>query len=526
LGLGASGISADSGVWWSSVKLTLNWMDYTICYLLPKCSANARSRARQFHEKKHCTEHPLWLCLGESVPPEDLPGLVLAIDTNEMLALMHIDDEQEAARRLNQIAASQHGVSAKLTFRPAGGLGSLVEKHFGGRENELEMLWACLDEADKKGAGALIVGGRRTGKTSLRDRILFEITNKPEQRERICLVFNFEGKTPYGVGIALECWFFRLMKEAFADTDYPFEYEWSKAAKDSIHKRSEARSLVGKHLQNIKKTTDAVPLFLFDETENLVRWDTASAKERWSLFGLFRSLIQEGKLCLFATSYPHGLDSPYGLNVANKSSVNPVYNTFQSVELAAWSPDTTWDYLSSRLAGLGVVCPPHYRSELLAISRGIPWIVHAIGLHICEALPRGEKVVYPQTWHAVKTNVLDDIHENLKVSVTKLANDLDLENGSLDTDHQLGKGHLWRAFTILADQPSVTLTPEGSGWPDAIVFTRQQLEELLPKLHSSVIREALRRLSSSPVIEGLVKKEDQFVFANNLLPSWIRHTYG
>ena len=57
-------------------------------------------------------------------------------------------------------------------------------------------------------------------------------------------------------------------------------------------------------------------------------------------------------------------------------------------------------------------------------------------------------------------------------------------------------------------------------------FSTQELEALLSDVNLSVLQEVLRRLSSSPVLEGIVSKKNQFVFANNLFPTWLKYTQG
>ncbi len=276
----------------------------------------------------------------------------------------------------------------------------------------------------------------------------------------------------------MEFWFFKRIQEAFREKGYTFDDNWPKSLKNNLDKRDEAKTLLKTYLDTLKTRTGYVPLFIFDETENLVRWDTAlDGDECWSLFALMRDLTQEGRLCLFATSYPHGLDSPHSLNVANNSSGNPVYNSFPFIAtLEPWSPKTTWDYLSSRLAGLGVVLPLRYRDELLEISYGIPWIIHAFGLQTCKALPDGNKIVYSQSWEVVKTHVLNEIYENLKVSITNLANTLDLEMALLDTRSQLGNGQLWRAFKTLASQPAVSFRDNANHWPQPLPAMESERE--------------------------------------------------
>jgi hypothetical protein len=532
--LGQGSVSYDPDKVWrletSGTPLTLNWNDYPRCWLVPKRSAVDLARLANKPEG-------LWLCLGEASPPNNLPGFALGLFPKDFLALCHAERPEDALLWLNKLVAVQHGVDASQTFRVNGGLAHLVGKHFTGRTQELQVLKNCLKAVDTKLSeggnqnweAALLIGGRRMGKTSLRQRVQYDLDRESLPR-RVWVDLNFEGVPGQLHGVELERWFMLALSEAYKKTSFAFVITWSDQYKDSYARRDEIRQRLREHLLRIKTKTDRTPLWTFDETELLARADSQHEKTRWALFRLFRQLLAEGLICLFATSYPHGADEPAALNVANHESGSPIHNTFtQELRLEAWTPRESWEYLHSRLAGLGVLLPRHYREEMLAISRGVPWLVHAFGRALCEALPRGSasKIVDAAVWARARKRVLRDLNEALKVPVDAAAKRRDEALGiSPETQPEAAlQGNLWRVLCDSARVPALPRRFSDDAWPDNDKrVSVGQLQERLPEVNREALRTALCELSASPTLEGKASEAGVYRFAHDLLPTWLYYS--
>jgi len=539
--LGVGSVRYLEPAWQQQTAVTLNWEDFACLYLLPKTLPSERTQLLGYPKG-------LWLALGETRPLAELndthqtdepKNVCLAITSQQALALLHTQSSKQALVLLNRFAAPQHRINAESAFRTEIGLGSLVEKHFHGRDDERLKLWNCLNEADRElGAGsALLIGGRRMGKTSLRQRMQFEL--KRDQPRRICLEFNFEGKDHLSglTGAELERWFFEEMAERFNKCGQSFHVAWPKGVKDNIETRTGHRDRLSEYLRNLKVQTKHTVLFTFDETEHLIKADANDKKEPYSLFRFFRTLIENRLLCLIATSYPYGQEVPWALNIVRNDNNVPMYSMFSSrIELRAWSPDTAWDFLASRLAGFGVVLPRYYRHEVLDISRGAPWLVHQLGKSICDELAKqyegdvnSNRVVTAGIWQKAKQEALKRLQEAMQISIEKTAERQDTAFQLPFATHPetaLSGGHLWRALTTIAkNKPYPELLP-GNDWPEPAAFKVQELQRLLPKVKEPALRAALALLSSSAALEGVSTSREDYVFAGNLLLVWLHHHSG
>jgi len=527
--------------WQQRIAITLNWEDFHYLYLLPKTPPSERTNLSGYPKG-------LWLALGETTPLAELndmrqtnesKNVCLAISRQQALALLHTQSPEQALVLLNRFAAPQRRINAESAFRTEIGLGSLVEKHFYGRDDELLSLWHCLNEADHElgNGSALLVGGRRMGKTSLRQRIQFEL--KRDQPRRICLEFNFEGEAHFSelTSIELERWFFEELSERFNDCGQTFYVAWSKGLKDNSQARTIHRNRLQDYLRKLKKQTGHTVLFTFDETEYLIKADANDKKEPYSLVRFLRSLIQDKLLCLIATSYPYGREVAWALNIDRNDSNSPTHNTFSSlIELRTWSPDTAWNFLASRLAGFGIVLPRYYRHEALNISRGVPWLVHQLGKSICDELAKqyegdanSNRVVTAEVWQAAKQEALYKLQEVMQESIEKMALRQDTVFQLPFATHPetaLSGGNLWRALITIAKSKPYPELLARNRWPKPEVFRVQELQWLLPKVKESALRAALAMLSSSPALEGVSTSREEYVFSGNLLLVWLRHHSG
>lgn len=549
---GESSVSYLKPAWQQKNAITLNWEDVNNLYLLPKTLSFERTALIKYPKG-------LWLALGETYALSELndsnqkneaKNICLTLNINQALSLLHTQADTEANKKtntqvsilLNRFAAPQRKINDELAFRTAMGLSSLVDKHFYGRDKALVTLRNCLAEADHKnssGSAALLVAGRRMGKTSLRERILFEL--KRDKSPRICLEFNFEGEAILNDinGIELEWWFFNEIKKRFETCGHPFHFIWPKREKDSNDARKKNRDLLRDHLTKLKQQSEGeTVLFTFDETEHLVKADAKGVKETsFMLFGFFRSLIQDSLLCLFATSYPYGAEASWALNIAKNNSNSPTHNTFSKyIELKAWSPKTAWNFLVSRLAGFGIVFPRYYRYEMLDISRGVPWIIHQLGQSICTELTKQyeddknkNRIVTALIWQKAKKETLKKMHEVMQESVEKMALQQDIAfNLPIATDPKkiLSGGNLRRALTIIAKKRKYPEVLQDNDWAEAVEFKLKELQNYLPNIKEEALEKAVAMLSSSPVIEGITTSNKDYIFASNLLLVWLHHSVG
>lgn len=503
---------------WSSksTDIQLLHQDFDNCYLLPKTGSDQR---RQLLKQE--LEPGLWLCLGETETPTELKGLVLNLDQQSCFSLLHIKDKSQALRILNSIAVRQFPKAIKdyCPFRTAGGMGHTVAKHFYGRDSVLCRLKKLMQAVDANtgNASALFIGGRRMGKTSLRERILYEI--KRDEPKRVCIFLDcqtFNSNDYLGLGLEFE--FHRLLRNLIKQQGFHSIYAWSKQYRDSIDARDQSREELKNLLKKIHTRSGYAPLLIFDETDILAKADADNPGRFFEVFTFIRELIYQRYICCFATSYPHGASNKEALNVATKDSGSPLNNTFiESIILGAWPGDIAWSFLENKLAGLGLVLPLQYRGELLAMSRGIPWVVQAFGWQICHHLPKNSTVISHDVWQYCKCQVLAYIEEEMLISVNNITERIDEEYGLLQVTRQqqrLSQGNLWQALIKLVPELSVCEFGQDR------FFTVQELKQQLPNVQEKHLREALNRLSSSMLIKGDNTNRDRFYFANNLLPAY------
>jgi len=115
----------------------------------------------------------LWLSLIDLV--HDPAGTFMPLNYNDCLKLIHTTDLPAAHRILNQLLATKVDITPGSIFRVAQGMGGKrrLVRHFFGRGIERRTLHGLLEEHDdpvaKTGTAVLIIGGRRIGKTSLRE---------------------------------------------------------------------------------------------------------------------------------------------------------------------------------------------------------------------------------------------------------------------------------------------------------------------------------------------------------------------
>lgn len=514
-------------------RIQLRFEEFKRCYVLPRTSAITRAKL------KTSSPPALWLCLTEEQTPKELPGLALALHRDDCLALLHMDtsggDNGAVLRLLNRMAFHQLPPDPEGIWRSAGGLGEQVGKHFVGREHELAVIRASLCAADEeKAAAVLVVGSKRIGKTTLRQRICYEIEQEMwarwakqtwrERQPRLVLELDFQSMPPELRGVELEYFFFQRWADQMARINLPLREneEWPSAYKDSIAWRNKARTLIIRRMGDIRKRTGYAPLLSLDETDHLARADYADPRHRHALFNFLRELSTRG-VCLLATSFPHGPGRCFALNVACHNATSPLNNTFKVLTLTGLQPDEAWTYLRGKLAGLGVILPEHYRQPMLCLSQGIPWIVQTLGKALYQAARHGN-VVRTDHWSLAQRLVMQEVGAMLRTTVESVAQAGDDKSGlsaARAPERCLGHSRLWTALLKLIRAKQLDIAPS-ERWPDELEFGLGDLREYLPQVAYEHLKEALNDLAPSPVVDGVLgDAPDSFKFTSNLLPAWV-----
>lgn len=507
-------------------RIQLRFEDFRRCYVLPRTTAQIRGAL------KISNPDALWLCLAEDKPPKGLPGLALALNKDNCLALLHMeiteDNNDAVLRLLNHIAYRQLPPCSEEFWRTAGGLGEQVGKHFAGRKYELDQLHACLRAADhEKSAAVLIVGSRRIGKTTLRQRIKWEIEENERKgqnnKKRLILELDFQDLSQDLRGIELDFEFFKRWAEQLAKYEPPLSPQeaWPSAYKTNGEWRDKARTVIKTRLNAIRRRTGYAPLLSLDETDHLARADFANPKHPHDLFDFLRQLSTQG-VCLLATSYPHGSGRNFALNVAMHNATSPLFNTFKELTLGSLEQEVAWLYLRRKLAGMGMILPEHCRRPMLRLSQGIPWIVQILGKELYEATHGN--VIRADHWAVAYRKVMHEISSMLRTSVESAAQTNDAKCGvslAQSPEHCLGNSRLWTALLKLIRSKNPEIEPT-EHWPDEMQFDLNELHEYLPQVTFEHLKETLNDLAPSPVVDGLLDGEpNRFKFTNNLLPAWV-----
>ena len=471
-------------------------------------------------------EAGVWLTLGSQLILPHLSGIRLTLGWEECLRLIHVDTPMQATLVLNEVAAGQHTIRGERVFRTSNGMTpQAVAHHFSYRQREIDLLMEQLRCADQGGPGAaLIIGGRRMGKTSLRQRFLYELSLEEEDTRRPYFEIDFQGLQAGLKGLRLEYEFFRLLRMAMEKRGSPMPRGvWIDP--DNSHQRDHARLTLEHHLKTINARRGKTLLF-FDETDHLARADAQSGFE---IFHFLRYLISSSQLCLFATIFPFSASDEKALNIAMYAGGSPMYNTFPSpIRLGPWSPDHAWEYLRAKMAGFGLVLPGYLREEALRISRGVPWVVHALGLALCHGQAKTSvrrRVIMGDEWREASSLVCNEIYKEMYQTVRSITERSDRDVG-LDTTladaRCLSGGALWSTLVHLASGRDVGVPAPGQGWPEK--RSSFHLNEVMKYLDETTDQErvqgVLNQFTATTVLEGDDTNGEQFYFANNLLPAW------
>ena len=466
-------------------------------------------------------------------PSVDLPGKVVALDDDQCMALLHTRNPDEAKAILNRVASTQHPIDSSLVFRTTGGMGSLVGNHFEGRQEEMQKASNAIHQADEEVQGILIIGGRRMGKTSFRERIKYEMDQErtTEGSPRLFLLLDLQA-FPRDVNLSQSYVEYRLFKHlynALKDTAYPFPQiqQWPDSQKDSPLQRDKARDLMRSHLKAIKVSTGKAPVLILDETERFAEIDSRNG---FLTMDFVRELAYSQLICLVATSYPHGKGQSYALQNLINDSGSPYYNTFTTtLYMTRWMGDTAWNYLKVKLSGFGIALPLYLRDDMLHITRGVPWLVHQLGQDICQVSgeigPR--RLISRTQWQKVRQETLAMLRSEIRTTVDSRAEEIDRQyfvHSSRRPDARLANGHLWGAFVAIAkgyQVPSVWDKQEdkrGTKKPLCRFSVGELYKAFAGETDRERINAVLNRLTASAVLEGDEQDSELFYFSNDLLP--------
>lgn len=428
-----------------------------------------------------------------------------------MLRTMALAAQHEQLALLNQIAATQRGIATDKIFRTVGGMSEHgLKRHFYGRKAELDKLFNMLTAGH---GGYVIIGGRRVGKTSLRQYFANRLT--ATDRERPCLVINCE-KVRQVNGPALDKWLISELVGQLKTGGWLADDTiiWPKHGdtQELPHQQAiEARHHLEKHLRTFKKR----PVIILDETEHLLRRDTNLHILNW-----LRALVTEYVTHLLLTSYPHGKQHQHSLPSLIKDAGTPFYNFLEALELTAWSPQETWQFIHSKLQLAGINLPLDLRQDVLNLTRGIPWIVHYVGQLACTHVQHG--IVTEAHWQRIRDSVISEIHHNLRETVQNVAESHDRVHGSFDRETRTGimQKALWPALASIAKQRNTELPLSNSTtWPTETEFTDEDvLEYYQTRVSLHHLREVLSQFTGTGVLRGHPTDPHRFSFAHNLLP--------
>jgi len=372
-------IKHHSGLWKIMQTVFVLETEYKSCWLIPKgitpnqksfIKANDNSLFLQLDNERRASvsEHTLNLNFLQCLR-------LLFLDKNKQYS-NQIKGENITHELLSEWAALTTNIEAHKIFQTSNGMATGTEiRHFVGRNETISEINTLLNNADNNKTGfkgAVILGCRRIGKTSLRQYLVKSLKEK-----RLILDLN----CPIWVGQfnnanIIEQNFFRACQQAI-NTKYDhhnlFTFSWQYS--DNIQQKTETREQFKQYLINHKKNRKKAILLIFDETDMLLQ----GRPHLENFFLWLRGLMSEGYLAWIATGFPRGHSIPDCLHAQLMNSASPFYNTMQLITLKPWDKSISWHFLRSRLALLGIRLPTEYCNKVWAVSQGLPWVIHRMG---------------------------------------------------------------------------------------------------------------------------------------------------
>ena len=479
----------------------------------------------------------LWLLASQPNEAQiaGLPGAILHLRASDAWRLIHAEQKDIAQNFLDRLAAKQWGVTSELVFKTEGGLSDEgIKHHFAGRSKELSILHQLKRQCDTGTMGAaLLVGGRRIGKTSLRQRLSYEIkTDDPKRCSVVLDLQDFPLLEEKDSAIHLQHEFVTSLYSALkkAGAEVPENKRWDKSKRDSKVQAERAIKGLEDHWSIQKKLSGGLtPLLVLDETEKLIYQD---ARLGWPILSHLRKIAGEGNIFLIMTSYPHGFGHKGSLNALIHQSGSPAYNFLTKVEVGRWDPETTWDYLHRKLKGFGILLPWSFRDQVLTVTQGVPYIVHKLGIEICNTVSQKTtgSLVTPSSWRLAVRRTRKWMRYEFTATIRSMAEQIDKTAGiNIDINHEtcLDVERLLEALFSLASRCKIEPPQPGESWPETPAsFTIQDLSQKLGRtIEKDCLEALLNRLTGTHTLEGDVSDKERFYFAYNLLPS-LAHPVG
>jgi len=466
-------------------------------------------------------EDGLWLSIGGPRPPS-LPGEVLSLDSDQTLALLGAGDPRATQRRLNEIAGGQLALQPERVFQVGGGIRwDLMERAFHGRQRERRALMSlCQGEG---GGAALLVGGRRTGKTSLLDRLRYDLEQSPKPYLWTKTTFlNVPTPKREGEEDILLRWFLNRLKEQFERQGEMIRYDWSQLGNEQ--QRVNAISIFTRRLGEMKKRGS--PIMLLDETAGLL-W----ADPKNHVGNLLREWKEAHLVTIIATAFPYGSSAHPSLykRIQEQGENNPWYNFFSEGHavnncwlLEPWSPRETWDFFVPRLAGFGIALPRTFERGILGLCRGEPWITQTLGLSLCEIHSSSRRRITRGDWSAVVGQVRRSVRDYFSKMVHDIASILDQEAANAERGTRketFGNNRLWTALVQQASRVGLaSVSSKAEDWPAPHYLDLIRFGDDLRGIAPERQEKALVSLSEVGLLIG-EENNTRFSYWNDLLPA-------
>ncbi|MES9856262.1 MAG: ATP-binding protein [Sedimenticola sp.] len=453
-----------------------------------------------------------FLHLGTEAIETKSPCITLSeSDQLRLAACPPPDDEYTPAEELlNEWLAMVRDIEPDNIFQLENGLPmGAVLRHFVGRDEQVNQINNTLKDADTGGNGSILVlGARRSGKTSLRQHVVARI--KQEQSSRIVIDMDCQKWVPTSAGM-IEQRFFETVAEILMSVyGEVFRYKWIYRGRQN--EQSETRIAFEVKMKGLKEGAGYAPLILFDETDILT---TTYAGRNDGFFTWLRGLSSGGTIAWYVNAFPYGASQPYSVQALRDEHGSPLYNTFgKTIRLGPWRSGISWSFLRSRLACLGIRLPSAYRDEVQTITKGIPWITHQLGLALSKANHKGvRRIIQQHQWRAARKMTNQNVKKVLsKVFDDAAANIEKRERVKID-EVKLSEGILLDAVKKLAEERASD--PEKS-------FTLVDVHRLVGNRKSrELIKDILDSITNSAVLEGDMSS-GHYHFAHGIFPRLIR----
>ena len=260
-------------------------------------------------------------------------------------------------------------------------------------------------------------------------------------------------------------------------------------------------------------------MIIIDETEHLASVDIRNNN---SIMHWLRYLLNEKRINLIITAYPHGKEEKYALPSLINQTHTPYYNLLKPIKLNSWSPDETWIYISGKLQLMGVHLPKFLKEEVLNLTRGIPWITNLLGQYACEI--NNISLITLAHWTTLKSHVKTEIEKELKITVSQIAEDFDREYKLFNKKTYSGymQKNLWNSLINIVKHYSGNDFLYSLGdtiWSNEITFTDSDVQKYFTnRVELDHVRQVLSKLTGTIVLKGLETNKHKYKFSDNLLP--------